>query len=319
MMGRLAAAALLLASLATPAEAQVYPARPITIVVPFAPGGAADIVARLLAERMTAILQQQVTVENRAGRGGQLGSEAVARAQPDGYTLLYATNATMVTGPIFMRTPGYDPLRSFAPVSLVSFMKAVLAVNPAVPAQTLAELTALLKANPGRYRYAHAGAGTHSFLTAELFKTQTGLDIRDVAAKGPAAAVETVARGDADIYMDVAVGLFKAMDEGRVRPIAVMALARVPNRPQIPTTVEQGMPELLSYTWTGVLAPHGTPPAIIEVLNRAVGSVLSEMEAQATFVRYGMQAEHSAPEEFQRIIAGDLARWSRALPLSATQ
>jgi len=315
---RLLAFLLLASAQAALAQPQVYPVRPITLVIPFAPNGAADITGRLLAERMSGVLQQPVVVQNRPGRGGMIATTQVSGAPADGYTLLYVTSATFVVAPLFERIPKYDPLSSFEPITLVSFVKSVIAVNPAVPAKNLDELMALLKASPGKYRYATSGPGGHSYMTGELFKTQTGMDIVDVPFRGPIAAVEAVASGNADILFELAVLSRKAAADGRVRPIVTMGFEREPLFPQVPATAELGMRDLTSYFWGGIVAPAGTPPTIVEVINRAVRSVLSEMEAQATFLRYSMQAETSTPQEFHNLIQGELTKWSRVVPLSAT-
>lgn len=298
------------------ANAQVYPVRPIKLIVPFAEKGAADFIGRLLANRLSGIMQQPVVVQNMQGYGGEVGSQAVARSAPDGYTLLYVTGATLVNAPIFTRVPRYDPLASFAPIAFVSLSPSGLAVHPSFPAEKFDQLMAAIKDSPGRYRYATLGPGAHSFLTAELFKSQTQLDIKEVVAKRR--AWELVANGEADIIFDGAVPLFPAVKEQRLRMLAILGHARFPSLPEVPTTVELGHPELTSYIWSGLVAPAGTPPEIIKVLNQATQSVLSEIETQATFSRYGMHAEGSTPEELRRFISSELTKWSRTLPLSAT-
>jgi len=308
-----------LLALAHSVQAQVYPVRPVKIVVPFATKGAADIISRLLADRLSGVMQQPVVVQNLPGGGGSVATEAVARTAPDGYTLLYVSGATLVTTPIFARTPRYDPLTSFAPISLLSSFPSIVAVHPSLPARTLGELTDLIKAAPGRYRYATTGSGSHSYFAGELFKSQTQLDIKDVEAKIPLTAWRVLVNGDADIIFEVSVVLAASVKEGRARALAVMGHGRLSQFPDVPTTVELGLPELTAYVWSGLVAPAGTPPAIIQVLNEATRSILSEIETQATFVRYGMQAEGSTPEQFHRLIRAELTKWSRALPLSATE
>jgi len=300
------------------AVGQVYPVRPVKIVAPFAAGGAADITSRLIADRLTSILQQKVVVENQQGGGGAAASQAVAQAAPDGYTLLYVTGATFVTAPIFARNTGYDPLRSFEPISLVSSVSSTIAVNSSFPARTLEELTALIKAAPGRYRYATLGPGSHSFIVGELFKSQTGLDIKEVTVKVPRRALQAVAEGEADFAFDVSVVVAVWAKEGRVRPLAVMGRGRSQAFPDVPTTVELGMRDLTAYVWSGLVAPARTPPEIVAVLNRAMQSVLSEIETQTTFNKYGMQAEGGTPDQFRSLIVAELTKWSRAVPLSAT-
>jgi len=295
-----------------------YPARPVRIIVPSPPAGGTDIIARVLAQYFSNATGQQFYVENRAGAGNMIGIESVARAAPDGYTLLHVTTATFVTTPIFSRTPSYDPLSSFVPVTLLSSMAAVIVVNPSLPARTLQELTALVKASPGRYRYATAGSGSLSFLAGELFKSQTQLDVKEVQAKGPIAAAQSVASGGADMMFDLAVFFVPGAREGKLRPLATMASGRIPQFSEVPSTTEAGMPDLIAYSWSGLVAPFGTPPETVDVINRAAQAVLAEIETQATFQRYGLVAEGSSPGEFHRIIRAELTKWARALPLSAT-
>lgn len=311
-------AALTLLAAAQAAAGQVYPVKPITLVVPFSAGGAADGVARLLAERLNGILQQPVRVENRPGAGFSRASQAVAQAEPDGYTLLYVTESTLVAWPVFARAPNYDPLASFTPISLLSWMPCVLAVNPAIQARDLDELVAALKGAPGRFRYATDGWGTMPFRAGELFKTETGVDIRELAAKTPLAAVESLARGNADLMFELSVFFLAPAREGRVRPLAIMGHARLPELPGVPTTAELGFPGMVAYYWTGVVGPAGMPRGIVEVLNRAVRDILAEIETQATFRRLRIVAESSTPGEFHRLIGAEFAKWSRVVPLSAT-
>lgn len=297
---------------------QVYPVQPIRIVVPFAAGGAGDLISRLVAERLTGSLGQKVSVENRPGGGGTVATEAVSRAAPDGYTLLYVTGSTLVTSPIFLRAPGYDPLRSLAPISLLGSMPAMVAVNPKVPARSLAEFVEMLKAAPGRYRYAHGGVGAFSYLNGELFKSQTGADIRDISSKGPSAAVQSVVNGDAEAMFDLALFFIPRVREGQLKPLAVMGFNRIPELRDVPTAEESGFPELVAYNWAGLVAPFGTRAETIDVINKALQGTLSEIETQATFQKYGLYAEGSTPAQFHRFIQAELTKWARALPLSAT-
>lgn len=309
---------LILAAAAQGAHAQVYPVRPITIVAPFAAGGAADVVSRLLAERLTGILQQQVRVENRPGGGGTLATQQVSKAEPDGYTLLYVTGSTLVHSPLFLRTLGYDPLRSLEPVSLIGWMPGMAVVNPKLPARDLRELVSLLQASPGRYRYATSGVGGLSYLAGELFKSETGLDVRDVSARGPRAAAQLVADGGADMMFDLVITLDRKVRDGELRALAIMGPNRIRELPDVPTVAEAGMPEFTAYNWGGLAAPFGTAPETVQVLNKAVQEVLSEIGTAASFRNYGLYAEGSTPEELRKLIQAELTKWARALPLSAT-
>ena len=308
---------LILAAAGHGAHAQVYPVQPITIVVPFAPRGAGDTISRLLAERLSGPLHQLVNVENRPGGGGARATEQVSKATPDGYTVLYVTGSTMLV-PLFDRTPGYDPLRSLEPISFVSWAPGLIAVNRRISARDLPELTALVRANPGRYRHATYGPGSLSFLAGELFKTQTSSDIRDATVKGVGAVVQSVVKGDADMIFDTAIPIIPKVLSGELRALAVMGHGRIAELPDVPTVSEAGMPEFTAYMWSGIAAPFGTPPEIVDVLNRSVREVLDEIETKNAFRKYGQYAESSTPEGFRRFIQAELSKWARAVPLSAT-
>jgi tripartite-type tricarboxylate transporter receptor subunit TctC len=300
------------------ATAQVYPTQPVNLVVPFARDGSADMIGRAIAERMSVQLGQSVTVQNQPGGGGTVASRAVSKAAPDGYTLLVATNSTLVLAPILQQNTGYDPLSSFAPVSLLSLMPSLIVVNPNFPAGNFQELIDLVRSSPGRYRYAHSGVGSLAHLNGELIKSQLGLDLKDLAFRGPAAAAQAVASGEADMMFDVFVFFVHPDRASQWRPIAAMDSVRIPRLPRVPTVAEAGYPELTSYTWTGIVAPAGTPEPIIEVLNGAIRAALDQRETQATFAKAGLEAAGSRPEQFQQVIVNELTKWQRALPLPAT-
>ena len=220
--------------------------------------------------------------------------------------------------PIMIREPGYDPLKSFTPVSLLSSMPAVVVVPSGSDFRTLDALFARAKAAPGKIRFAHAGPGSGGYFNGELVKSVIGLDLRDSVYKGSVASLQAIAAGDAEIACESLVLVMQSIRGERLRAIAVMGRGRSGLLPDVPTTTEAGYPGLTAYTWQGLLVPAGTSAATVEVLNRAVQSVLGEIEAQATFARVGLTAEGSSPEEFRRIIESEFVKWSRALPLSAT-
>jgi len=301
------------------ATAQVYPTQPIKLVVPFAREGSADIIGRAIAERMSGPLGQSVTVQNQPGGGGTVASLAVSKAAPDGYTLLVATNSTLVISPILLQTTAYDPLSSFAPVSLLSLMPSLIVVNPNFPAGSLQELINLIRSSPGRYRFAHGGVGSLSHLNGELIKSQLGLDLKDIAFRGPGAAAQAVANGEADMMFDVFVFFVHPDRASQWRPIAAMDSVRIPRLPRVPSAAEAGYPALTSYSWTGIVAPAGTPEPIIEVLNGAIRAALDQLETQATFAKLGLEPAGSRPEQFQQVIVNELTKWQRALPLPAAR
>lgn len=312
------AGGMLLAAAVHGAHAQVYPVRPITIVVPFPPGGGADFVTRLLAERLGPILSQAINVANRGGAGGTLATREFSKAAPDGYTLLYITGATVVTAPILQRTPGYDPLKSLVPISLIGWAPGMAVIHPKLPARDLGELVSLIKASPGRYKYSTSGEGTHSYLAGELFKSTTGLDVRGENYKGPANAVKALVAGEVDMMFDLAIFSIPKVRDGELRALAIMGPNRIRELPDVPTVAEAGMPEFTAYNWSGLAAPSGTAQETVQVLNKAVREVLAELETNATFRNAGLYAEGSTPEELHKLIQAELAKWARALPLSAT-
>jgi tripartite-type tricarboxylate transporter receptor subunit TctC len=309
-----AALILALAVAALVAQAQdSYPSRPVRIVVPFARDGAADIAARLLADRVMPHLKQGLVVENVAGAGGRTGTEAAAKSAVDGYTLLFATDVTLVTGPILERRPGYDPLAAFAPISLISSMSSVLAAGPTVQARNLDELIALVRGSPGRYRYATTGPGASTWLGAELFKALFKADIAEVRFRTWPEAQVALGGGGADLVFATSVLLETPVREGRARPIAVMGHAPLGTFPGVATTAAQGARDLTMYSWTGLVAPAGTPEAILQRLNGAVRQALEEPETKILFGKYRLAAEGTPSDWFRDFLRAETAKWRSAL------
>jgi len=237
----------------------------------------------------------------------------VASAPSDGYTLLFATDATLITGPILEKNTGFDPVASYAPVSLISSMAGLIAVNPALPVGSLEELFARMKASPGAIRYVTTGQGTSTWIGAELFKSLLRVDIREVRTKAWPEAVQTLWSGGADMVFASSVLLAEPVREGKARPLAVMGHARLPNFPGVAATKDLGMPGLTMYAWTGLVAPAGTPPAVVEKLNGAVRAALAEPEAKQTFAKVGIAAEGTPSDWFRDFIRAEIDKWKRAL------
>src|SRR5882757_8694746 len=267
----------------SPALAQPYPSRPIKLIVPFPPGGPVDVAARLIAQHLPRALGATVIVENRAGAAGALGTKAVAGADPDGYTLLCGNISSLVVLPAVTGNRDYDPAKAFVPVAKVSQNYEVLVVHPGFPARSVAELVALAKANPGKLNFGSAGLGNATHLAAELFKLRTGTDIVHIPYKGAADAVTGVLGGQVQMFFGDIGGVLPLMREGTLRALAVSSETRKELVPELPTMIESGVPDYVVLTYVGVVAPAGTPAAIVDRLNAAINESLATPEVAAAF------------------------------------
>lgn len=300
-------AAPLLASRA--ARAQWAPSRPVSLVVPFPPGGPTDLAARLLQPAMQAALGQTVIVENRPGATGAIGARAVAQAAPDGHTLLVAASGTLTINEVVMRSAGYATERDFAPVTLVMSVPNMLVVHPSVPARTVAELVAWMKATPGGVNYASSGIGSSEQLGMELFRLHVGAEANAVVFQGGPAAMQAVVANQAPVAMLNAATVGPQVQAGALRGIAVAGPRRMTTLPDVPTMTEAGMPGIVSGSWTAVVAPRATPEPILERLNAVMVAALRAPEVQERLGRVGFTVDASSREELARLIASDLARW----------
>lgn len=308
---RLAAAAPALPCVARAQER--YPDRPIRLVVPFAPGGETDIIGRLWAHKVAAPLGGTFVVENRPGAGGAVATGEVARARPDGYTLLSGTTTTHVINPAAMANPPYDPLRDFVPIGIVSTTPTSILVHPSVPAQSLQELVALVKANPGKYSYGSAGPGTITNMTGELFKLAGGgLDLTHVPYKGGGPAVQDLIAGHIAVStLILSSSVLAHHRAGRLRILAVNGETRLKAAPGIPTAIESGMPELKVVVFNAIFAPAGTPPAIVDALHRATARAKAEPSFAQDLERAGAEmVVDSGPEQAARFLRDEIARWT---------
>jgi tripartite-type tricarboxylate transporter receptor subunit TctC len=301
------------------ALAQGYPMRPVKIVVPFPPGGPTDIVGRLVATKLSDSLGQQFVVENRAGAGGTVGSEAVTQAAADGYTLLYGSTSTLAMAPSLYRQLAYDPRKSFAPISLVSIGPLLIVVNASVPARTLAQLIALAKEKPGSLNYSSAGNATPPHLAAEMFKSMTGVDMVHVPYKGGAPALQAVTAGEVQVLFEGLVTLLPQIKAGRLRALAISGNARDPALPDVPTVAEAGLPAFQVMFWSGLVAPVGTPPEVVSTLNVALRHALAGNDARDTLTRLGLAPAGNAPADFARFIDAEILRWEQVIKSSGAR
>ena len=306
----LAAAAALV--LPVPAGAQTYPERPVRVVNGFAAGGGTDLVLRALLPKVSELLGQQAIVDYRPGAGGNLAMEIVAKAPPDGYTLLMGTPG-LATNPSLYKALTFEPRRDFAPITLVGVVQNVLVVHPAVPARTVAELVALAKRQPGKLNFASPGYGTSLHLAGELFKLSTGVDIVHVPYRGGGQAQTDVMAGQCEMMFNVLASALPQIKSGTLRALAVTGETRSPALPDVPTMIEAGVPGYVATTWNGILAPANTPRPIIDTLHRAIVAALQSQEVRDAFANLGQEALWDTPEAFKAFLDAETEKWSRVI------
>jgi tripartite-type tricarboxylate transporter receptor subunit TctC len=301
------------------AWAQNFPsAKPIRIVVPYAPGGPVDVTARIMAERMEAHLGQRVLVENKAGGNATIGTEFVARAAPDGYTLLMAAPAH-TANPSLIKSITFDTAKDFAPIAMVMDQPMLIAVHASVPANNIKELVALVKANPSKFNYGTSGAGGPQHLMGELFKAATGTQIMHIPYKGAAPAAAALLAGDTQVAFSTPTNILPHVKSGKLRALASSTARRSPFSPELPTLAESGVAGFEYSSWTGLLAPAATPRDVVQKINDAVMKALAEKETRDKMFQNGIQPVGSSPEEFARFIALDLTRSAKIIRESGIQ
>jgi tripartite-type tricarboxylate transporter receptor subunit TctC len=310
------AAALTLATPFALAQAPAYPKQPVTLVVPFPAGGPTDAMARVLAQKLGDRLGQQVVVDNKGGAGGSIAAEFVAKAPADGHTLFFGTTGTMAINPSLYSKLRYDPVKDFAPVSLMASTMNVLVVNPQVPARNLADVIKLAKAKPGDITYGSAGNGSSNHLSGELFRSTAGIQISHIPYKGSAPALVDLMGGRITMMFDTIAQQTQNIAAGKVRAIAVTGPKRSPLLPDVPTAQEAGLKDFDVTIWFGVLAPAGTPAPIIDKLSREIGAVMSTDEMKKRMQADGAEARPTSPAEFAALIRSDLAKWSPVVKAS---
>jgi tripartite-type tricarboxylate transporter receptor subunit TctC len=309
---RLAAATAALPAVSHVSWAQGYPTKQVRVIVPFAPGGPPDTAARLLAQRLSESLGKQFYVENLPGASGNTGTGQASRAAPDGYTVLVTVNNIVINPPLFGKVP-YDPYKDFAPVSLALTYSSVLAVNPAVPANTVAELVALIKANPGKYSYASPGFGTPTHLLGEQLRVALGLDLVHVPFAGSGPATASIVAGHTPIGFvgQAAAGQFAK--DGKLRLLAVMSRHPASALPNVPTIVAAGYPGLEGDGWVGALVPAGTPKEIVAQLNDAIVKIVKSPEVKERLATLGLDPVGSTPEAFAQQLRAEDEKWAKVI------
>ncbi len=297
--------------------ADIYPAKPVKIVVPYTPGGGADILARTLAAALSPKLGQNVIVENRPGANTITGTEFVAHAAPDGYTLML-TPASFAINPSFYKLP-YDTVHGFAPVALVALVPLLLVTNPKLPVNSVTDLIALAKAQPGKLTFASYGSGSPAHLAGELFKSMTGVDMLHVPYKGSAPALSDIVAGHVSLSfssMSPAVPLVKS---GRLKAIAVTTPKRVSAMKEIPTVGESGVPGYEVQAWNGIVAPAGTPKDVVAKLNKAIADIVATGEFRERISAQGFEPDSSTPEDFRELIERDIGKWAKVIKESGAK
>jgi tripartite-type tricarboxylate transporter receptor subunit TctC len=297
---------------ATVAAAQSYPARPVRLLVPFAAGGVADITARVVSQEMSAALGQQVLVENRPSAGGIVASEAVAKADPDGYTLLFITNGNAVSASLFKSLP-YDTVSDFAPVSTVGFFDLVLVVDSASKIGSVRELIAYSKANPNKLNLGTINPGSTQNLAAELFKSMSGIDAQVVPFKATPAVITALKGGDVQAAFEILAPVMGQIKGGTLKPLAVTSERRYPGLPEVPTVAESGVPGYQASSWNGVAAPAKTPKTVIDRLNREINAAVAKPELRKRLSELGVEARAGTPEALRELLVAEIAKWKAVI------
>jgi tripartite-type tricarboxylate transporter receptor subunit TctC len=304
---------LLAMAFATAAAAQNFPSKPVRVVITYPPGGSTDVVGRALAAKLTEVLGQQVVVDNRGGAGGIIGSDIVAHATPDGYTVLLGTSAGMSINPLLHKKLPYDVQRDFAPVSLVVINPQALVAHPALPANTVQELIKLARAKPGQINYASPGVGSPNHMGMELLKSMTGINVVHVPYKGGGPAMTELLAGQVQLLFNSIPSVLPQVKAGRLKALAVGSARRSPAMPDVPTVAESGVPGYEYATWYGLFTPAGTPRAVIAQLNKAVAAALKNPELAQSLAAQGSEPNPTTPDELARFVKSEHDRWSRVV------
>jgi tripartite-type tricarboxylate transporter receptor subunit TctC len=298
---------------------QSYPAKPIRLVVPFPPGGSLDVVARAIGQKLTEAWGQPVIIDNRPGAGGNIGADLVAKSAPDGYTILEGALSThAVNVSLYSKMP-YDPVKDFAPITLVATTPNVLVLNPAFPANSVPELIAYARAHPGALSFGSGSNGSAGHLAGELFKTEAGVDMVHVPYKGAAPALQALLAGDTQLMFDNLANSMPQMKAGKLKALAVTTAKRSALAPELPTLAETGLPGFDIYTWWGFMAPAGTPKAIIAKWNVEVTRILGTPEMKAFFAQQGAEPAPTTPEQFAALIKSEIPKYARIVKASGAK
>jgi tripartite-type tricarboxylate transporter receptor subunit TctC len=292
------------------AVAETYPVRPIKLVAAFAPGGPADVMARLIAAGISPILGQNVFVENRPGAGGTLGAREVAESTPDGYTLLLANTANIVISPLLIKDVGYDPAKALAPVANLGTTPNILIANNGLGLKSVQEVIDYARKNPGKLNFSSAGIGTPLHLIGEMFKQRLGLDLVHVPYKSGGQATQAVMTGEVQFSFDSAQPAIPAIENGSVQGLAVTSDKRIPQLPNLPTMIEAGVPDFVSVSFTGIAAPAGTPSDIVQKLNAAINQALQSDQVKPVLNRLAVEAQMGSADEFAAFLNKEREQWS---------
>jgi len=310
VLAAVAAAALVAVA---PASAQQYPNKPIRVIVPFAPGGTSDILARALGPYMTTAWNQPVIVENRTGANGMVGAEYVAKSAPDGYTLFLSDMGALTINPSVYQSP-FDPVKDFSPVLMVSYSPHVLAVHPSVPVNSVKELVAYAKANPGKLNFANSGTGGAPHLAGVEFAQRTGVNWAYIPYKGGSAAVADVIAGNANVIFNGMLATYPSVQSGRLKGLAVSAAQRVPSAPDLPTVAEAGnLPGFETGSYQGITAPAGTPRDVVMKLNGELTKILNTAQMKDMLAKQGTEVRAGPPEQLASFIASEKVRWAKVV------
>jgi tripartite-type tricarboxylate transporter receptor subunit TctC len=293
-------------------HAQDYPARPVRVVVPFSPGGAVDGPMRVIAQELSKRLGQQVFIENKPGAGATIGSEIVAKSAPDGYTLLLASQTNAISASLY-RTLSFDPVDDFAPIALIGREPGVLVVHPSLPVNTLAEFIAYVKERPGKVDYASSGNGSGQHLFMALLASMTGMQVNHVPYRGSGQATTDLLAGVVPVSIPGTAGMVGHIKAGKLRAIAVTGVKRSPQLPNVPTIAESGIPGYSAYVWMGLLTPKGTPPAVIDRLQRELTQALASPEVRSYMDTAGIEIVGSTPSEFATFFRAEKERWAKVI------
>jgi tripartite-type tricarboxylate transporter receptor subunit TctC len=294
------------------AQSPTYPEKPVRIIVPFAPAGPTDVVARLIATKLSERLGKQFYIENVTGAGGNTGMGQAARATPDGYTILFVSSSYVVNPSLYPKVP-YDPYKDFIPVTVAGDAPNILLVHPSVPARTVSELVGYIRANPGKVSYASAGTGTTPHLSGELFRLSMKLDIVHVPFSGAGPAIQSIAGGHTPMAFTSLPPAIPLIQDGKIRPLAVSAEKRVAALPNVPTLGESGLPDQEADTLQAVLVPAGTPRPIVEFLYREIKAIVALPDIKERFAVLGLEPVTNTPEEFAAQIKKEIAKWSKVI------
>ena len=296
-----------------PAAAQNYPAKSVRMVVPFPPGGGTDIFGRLIAQRLTQTLGQQVIVDNRAGAAGRIGAEYVARTAPDGYTLLMATTTVIITAPALFPKLAYDPLKDFAPIAPVASGTYVLVVHPSVPARSVKDLIALAKSRPGQLNFASSGPGDTNHLSGELFQIRANIRMVHVPYKGAAPGTLSVVMGETDLMFSNIVPAIPPVKAGQLRPLGITSLKRSPMLPEVPPIAESGLTGFEVQTLYAILSPAETPGDIVQRLSAEIAGALRLPEVKQRIEADGSEVITGTPEELRKLMVSEIAKWTKVI------